>query len=69
MITGSSDPLSIAMWWYKKHIGETFEVEEDPEREEYFYTFRDYKGKPMMHHIMKSDCVVLDTEPTEQPSA
>ena len=58
----SGEPLSISSWWYAEHIGEVFEVEEDPKLSEYFYTYQEFKGKQEKHHIKKTDCEVVDQE-------
>ena len=56
MITGSTNPLSIAHMWYEAHMGKTFEVEVDPDYEELYKTvspiYKEHHG-----HIKKIDCI------------
>lgn len=55
-ITGHSE--TGPKWWYAQHFGEVFEVEDDPERDKYFYT--SIPGSPHKHHILKCDCEVIE---------
>lgn len=58
LITGSTNPLSIAHMWYEKHMGEVFEVEVDPKYDDLYKTvdpiYKDHQG-----HIKKSDCKIV----------
>ena len=57
MITGSADPLEPNMW-YAKLIGEIFEVEPDPQFDNYYKTILPISDN-RLGHIKKIDCKVV----------
>jgi hypothetical protein len=57
-IVSHTPPAPIIPWWYHKHIGETFEVEEDKIRENY-YLVPPSSNHPHGLHIQKNDCLVI----------
>ncbi|MEK4193258.1 hypothetical protein [Paenibacillus sp. FSL L8-0323] len=57
-IVSHTPPAPIIPWWYHKHIGETFEVEEDSKHPNLFLIPKnDYY--PYGRHIQKDDCKVI----------
>lgn len=57
-IISNTPPAPVIPWWYHKHIGETFEVEEDAKHANYYLIPPSLKH-PHGRHIQKNDCLVI----------
>lgn len=58
VITKCTNNFTFAVWWYEECIGEEFEVEDDPEMGQYYFT--SIEGSPHKHHILKDDCEIVN---------